>query len=49
MSGLAFATHSFTPITFRPPLERAATVILGIAAGLLWPGVVPAELALALS
>ena len=48
MNAFAFPTQSFTPLAFRPSVERAVVATLGVAAGVLWLLVLPAEIALRL-
>jgi hypothetical protein len=47
MSTLAYATRSYTPLAFRPPVERLLAVALSLAAVTLWVIVVPLEFVLA--
>ena len=43
MTALSFATRSFTPLLFSPPVERALTIALSFVAGALWLLLLPME------
>jgi hypothetical protein len=47
VSTLAFVTRSYTPLAFRPAVERALTAALLLAAIALWAIVLPVEFAVA--
>jgi hypothetical protein len=48
VSALAFVTHSYTPLAFRPAVERHVLVALTCVALVLWGIVLPVEVALGL-
>ena len=47
MSALAFATRAYTPLGFRPAVERVLVTALILAAFTLWAIVLPFEFVLA--
>jgi hypothetical protein len=46
MTALALATRSFTPLAFRPAVERRVVAALTVVAIALWLVVIPLEFAL---
>jgi hypothetical protein len=46
MTALALATRSFTPLSFRPAVERWVVAALAVAATTLWLIVIPLEFVL---
>lgn len=46
MTALALATRSFTPLAFRPAVERRVVTCLTVVAIALWLVVIPLEFAL---
>ncbi len=46
MTALALATRSFTPLAFRPSVERRVVAGLAVVAAALWLFVIPLEFVL---